>query len=197
MTTDKKELISTRRKSRKGVDVYRENPFWEPQTVKVGAKRITVAGGMHVNALGENVAHSGIHVIEEVDKDQFVKLYTKNVKAFFDIKPSTQKVLMAVINAIQKHPSADSIYLNWFVVEDYSLEHDLSISERSFYSALKELIAKGFLAESESTSQYWINPHLVFNGDRMTFIREYRRVDRKEAPKGAENAIDPQTNLDF
>lgn len=178
-----KELMSERRKSKKGQIVYRENPFWEPQEVKIGSKIIRIAGGRHINEEGESVSHSGIHQVKEVDETQFVKIYTQNIKSFFDIKPTTQKVLMAILNTIQKTPNADSIYLNWFEVDDYSKKHELQISERSFYNAMKELLLKGFIAESERINQYWINPHLFFNGDRMVFIREYRKKINNEIKK--------------
>ena len=90
---------------------------------------------------------------------------------------------MAILNTIQKTPNADSIYLNWFEVDDYSKKHELQISERSFYNAMKELLLKGFIAESERINQYWINPHLFFNGDRMVFIREYRKKINNEIKK--------------
>lgn len=166
-------MRAARRQSKRGVSVYRDNPFWKPTEIQVGKKRIAVAGGTHGG--GEILAYSGIHVVEEVNKDQFVKLYTKNMKIFFDIKPSTQKVLMAVIDVVQKSPGCDSIYLNWFTVEDFSEENDLKVSRASFHRAMAELIEKGFLAEAEDINKFWFNPHLIFNGDRMTFIREYRR----------------------
>ena len=171
---DNQEILSTRRKSRKGVPVYSQNPFWETTNIKVGTKKIRVSRGTHISDEGETVQHSGIHIVESVDKDQFVKLYTKNMKIIFDLKPTTQKVLMTVLDALQKCPGMDKIYLNWFTVEDYSEKHKLGISERSFYNAMKDLLGKGFIAESDQPNMYWINPHLFFNGDRMIFIREYR-----------------------
>lgn len=178
-TKSASQLVSQRRRSKKGVSVYKENPFWEPQEVKVGTKLIRIAGGVHISTNGESITHSGIHQIKEVDETQFVKIYTQNIKAFFDIKPSTQKVLMAILNIVQKTPNVDSIYLNWFEVEDYSKQYDLKISERSFYNAMKELLKKGFIAESEKINQYWINPHLFFNGNRMVFIKEYQKKEQK------------------
>jgi predicted DNA-binding transcriptional regulator len=186
------ELTSERRKSKKGAIVYRENPFWEPQEVKIGSKLIRIAGGRHISEEGESVSHSGIHQVKEVDETQFIKIYTQNIKSFFDIKPTTQKVLMAILNAIQKTPNADSIYLNWFEVDDYSKRHELQISERSFYNAMKELLEKGFVAESERINQYWINPHLFFNGNRMIFIREYRKKTNKDINDNNSNKEQPK-----
>ena len=176
---EKKNLISDIRSRKKGVTVYKENPFWEPTEIKMGKKIIRVAGGLHISNDGEGIKHSGIHIIEHVDKDEFVKLYTKNIKAFFDVKPSTQKVLQVILSVVQKSPGTDAIYLPFFEVQDYSKKNNLQISKASFHNSLKEMLQKGFLAEAEAPNKYWINPHLFFNGDRMTFIREYRLRDEK------------------
>ena len=178
-----KQYISKRRKSRKGIPVYSKNPFWKPVDVKVGTKTIRIAGGTHISNEGESVEHSGIHLIEEIDKDKFIKIYTKNMKVIFELKPSTQKVLMAILDSLQKSPGTDVIYLNWFQVEDYSQTHNLNISERSFYNAMSDLLEKEFVAESDKPNMYWINPNLFFNGDRMTFIREYRmkNIEQRES----------------
>lgn len=172
MNETKIETAPTRKK---GVLAYAANPFWEPTEVKVGTKIVRVAGGMHVSEEGESVQHSGIHIVEQVDKDEFVKLYTKNIKAIFDLKPTSQKVLQYLMVELQKTPNADAIYLAWVSAEQYFSEENLGISRASFHRALKELLEKGFIAESIKPNMYWFNPHLFFNGDRMTFIKEYRR----------------------
>ncbi len=176
---DKKDLISDVRSRKKGIAVYRENPFWEPTEIKVGTKTIRVARGRHISNEGESVQHSGIHIIEQVDRDEFVKLYTKNIKTFFDLKPSTQKVLQVILHIVQKNPGSDAIYLPFFEVQDYSKKNDWEVSKASFHNAMREMLNKGFLAEAEAPNKYWINPHLFFNGDRMTFIREYRLKNKK------------------
>ena len=163
---------------KKGVVSYRENPFWEDTKIKVGTKLIKVAGGTHVSESGEAVGVSGIHVIKEVDESEFLKLYTTNVKSIFDLKPTSQRVLQYLMAALQKTPNADAIYLAWFGAEEYFSENDLKVSRASFQRALKELLEKGFIAESLNPGMFWFNPHLFFNGDRMTFVREYRRKIR-------------------
>lgn len=171
---DKQDLISDVPSRKKGVTVYKENPFWEPTEIRVGKKIIRVAGGIHVSNEGEGVQHSGIYIIEHIDKEEFIKLYTKNIKIFFDLRPSAQKVLQAVLNILQKNPGNDALYLPFFEVQEYSKKNSLAISKASFHNAMKEMIQKGFLAEAEAPNKYWINPHIFFNGDRMSFIREYR-----------------------
>jgi len=168
---------------RKGVVAYQKNPFWEAQEVKVGSKMIKVAGGQHVSANGESVSHSGIHVVRHVDETEFVKLYTSNVKAIFDLKPTSLKVLQYLMVMLQETPNADAIYLAWIGAEEYFSEENVKVSRRSFHRALAEMIEKGFIAESTKPNMFWFNPHLFFNGNRMSFIQEYRKNPKPVRPE--------------
>ena len=184
--TDSSDLVSKRITPRKrGVVAYSKNPFWKPFEVDVGTRKVTIAGGMTTNTeTGEAMQHSGIHRIEHVDEDKFVKLFTQNIKLFFDLTAPSQKILQCVIATLQNHPNADGISLPWFTVDDFSQQHDLKISKSSFHRGLKEMLQKGFIAESELPHFYWINPHLFFNGNRMVFITEYRKTEKsKSVPK--------------
>lgn len=169
---------------KKGVQAYPDNPFWKDTTVKVGTKRITVTGGAYISEQGEEVRHGGIHVVRDVDESEFLKVYTKNVKAIFDLKPTSQRVLQYLMVELQKTPNADAVYLAWVGVEDYFSENDIQVSRSAFQRSLKELIEKGFIAESTRPSMFWFNPNLFFNGNRMTFVHEYRRKPAVEAPEG-------------
>jgi predicted transcriptional regulator len=165
-------ILSSRKK---GIQTYKENPFWDSTEVKIGTKKISVAGGMHVSDEGESVTHSGVHVVREVDENEFMKVYTKNIKSIFDLKPSTQRVLQYLLTELQKTPNADAIYLAWIGAEEYFSEQDLNVSRSSFQRSMKELLNKGLLAESTKPSMFWFNPNLFFNGNRMSFVHEYRK----------------------
>jgi len=171
--------LSENRKSiparKKGVVAYSENPFWQKTEVKVGTKKITVAGGSHMTSDGELVGHSGIHIIREVDESEFLKVYTKNINAIFALKPTSQRVLQYLMVELQKTPNADSIYLAWVGAEEYFSEHAVDCSRASFHRALHELLEKGFIAESTMPNMFWFNANLFFNGNRMTFVHEYRK----------------------
>ena len=169
---------------RKGVQAYPDNPFWENTTVNIGSKRITVTGGAYISDQGEEIRHGGIHVVREVDESEFLKLYTKNVRAIFDLKRTTQRVLQYLMVELQKTPNADAIYLAWMDAQEYFSEHDLQVSKASFHRALKELLDKGFIAESTRVNMFWFNPNLFFNGSRMAFVHEYRRKPSVPEPEG-------------
>lgn len=176
-------LVSTRVTSRKkGVSAYSKNPFWDPYSVDIGQKKVTIAGGFIAQPeTGETTHHAGIHRVEFVDEDKFIKLFTQNLRVFFDLSPASQKVLQCVLHTLQESPNKDGIFLPWFTVEDYSKLHSMKISRATFHRALKEMLEKGFLAESEHANFYWINPHLFFNGNRMMFISEYVKLSKSES----------------
>jgi hypothetical protein len=48
------------------------------------------------------------------------------------------------------------------------------MKEDTFKKGLRELLDKSFLAPKDSAS-FWTNPALFFKGDRVMFIKEYRR----------------------
>lgn len=179
---EKRAVVSSNVKPRKqGVKAYVENPFWKPYEVKVGTKRVTISGGfIHHPESGDALHHAGIHRYEHVDEDKFIKLFTQNLKVFFDLTPSSQKVLRYILETLQTTINADGIWLPWVDIEKYSNAHNLKISRTSYHRTLKEMLQKGFIAESERPNFYWINPNLFFNGDRMTFISTYVKKKKGE-----------------
>lgn len=172
MDDDRNSVIESRKK---GVVCYKENPFWEDTKIKLGSKRITVSRGTHVGEGGQKLAHSGIHVVKEIDSDEFLKVYTNNVRSIFDLKPTTQRILQYLMVELQKTPNADAIYLAWIGADEYFSHENLKVSRPSFQRGLKELLENKFIAESTKPSMFWLNPNLLFNGDRMAFIHEYRK----------------------
>ena len=55
---------------------------------------------------------------------------------------------------------------------------------------MRELIDKGFVAPTEAVAWYWLNPDYLWNGDRLAFVREFRR-------KGGQFADPRQESLPF
>ena len=62
------------------------------------------------------------------------------------------------------------------------------MKEDTFKKGLRELLDKGFLAPKSPTS-YWTNPALFFKGDRVMFIKEYRRR-KASADQEARNELE-------
>jgi hypothetical protein len=170
------------------------NPLLQAGDVPV--KRRRVRSGLAEKTLvdlqtGEVTAASVLHQIEEVDSDQFVKVFAAGLIATFELSKTAARVFQTVLQEYEKTPMhggfADSVHLAWF---DEGLSgRSCGISEKTFQRGLKELLAKGFLAPKSPTI-FWVNPALFFKGDRVMFVREYRRVARAPQPAQVESSLE-------
>jgi hypothetical protein len=127
-------------------------------------------------ATGEIVGVAAIHQVEERDDAEFVKVFAAGVAASYDLTKTAQRVFQVVLDQYQRTPMsrgfADHVNLFWFGegVEGRAV----GMSEKTFQRGLKELLAKRFIYP-KGPSAFWTNPALFFKGDRVLFIKEYRR----------------------
>jgi hypothetical protein len=160
-----------------------QNPFAKGSEIRTRHKTVrTRASGnrdLVDSETGEIVAQSAIHIIEEKDEEQFVKVFSEGVKAAFDLTRTGARVFSVVLEKYQQTPMtggfSDSLTLFFF--GDGLDGLSIGMSDRTFHGGLKELLAKGFLAP-KAPNQYWVNPALFFKGDRVAFVREYRKTAR-------------------
>lgn len=154
------------------------NPLVETKEIRV--KQRWVKSGRSQSLLnaetGEISAVAAIHQVEERDDAEFVKVFAAGVKAIYDLTKTASRVFQVVLETYQQEPMskgfADSIYLAWF---DGGLSgQSIGMSEATFNRGMRELVEKGFIYP-RSPSLFWVNPTMFFKGDRVMFIKEYRR----------------------
>ena len=154
------------------------NPLMEGQSVEV--KRRFVSGGLKRDLVdpltGEISGASVIREVVEKDDAEFVKVFAGGISAVFGLSRTAVRVFQLVLEMYQAEPMvggyADSVYLAWF--DDGLCGRDVGMTDRTFHAGLRELLAKGFLA-GKAPNVYWVNAGLFFKGDRVLFIKEYRR----------------------
>ena len=154
------------------------NPLMEGQSVEV--KRRFVSGGLKRDLVdhltGEISGASVIREVVEKDDAEFVKVFAGGISAAFGLSRTAARVFQLVLEMYQAEPMvggyADSVYLAWF--DDGLCGRDVGMTDRTFHAGLRELLAKGFLA-GKAPNVYWVNAGLFFKGDRVLFIKEYRR----------------------
>jgi hypothetical protein len=162
------------------------NPFLDPVTVEITGKlkrryvRTATSQELCDPETGEIKAISMIHTVEERDDASFVKIFADGVRAAFELGPAGAKVFQAVLEAYQREKMtggyADCLTLAWF--DDGLNGQSIGMSERTFNRGLKELLEKEFLIP-RMPNVYWVNPALFFKGDRVAFVKEYRRRQTK------------------
>lgn len=159
------------------------NPYMEPHIVPVKKKKVqsNLKGVSLINAeTGELEATTVIHQIEEVDQEHFVKVFTSGIAAMYELTKTGHKVFMAILDEYQKAPLskgyADCVYIAWF--NNGLAGRDIGMSESNFNRGLWELIDKQFISQHKP-NMFWINPALFFRGDRVAFIKEYRKKEKQ------------------
>lgn len=169
---------------RVGVIKHKENPFMTEHTVSTRRKRITVGGrGRAIidTETGEVEDTAEIVMVRDVDSEQFVKLFTQNIRVFFDLTPGTMKLVQVLLSQVQKHPNTDRVMLSIAIAQDYFAEtQGPTLSKASFHRAVKEMLEKQFIAETMLSGLFFINPNLFFNGDRIRFVNEIKRRKANE-----------------
>lgn len=134
---------------------------------------------------GEIMAPAGFWQAQEVDKTQFVKLYVNGVKAFKDLTGAGTKVFELLYLEVQKQVGKDRAYLSFNAIE----QELTPMSEATYARGMRELIEKKFIAPSTLQGWFYINPDYMWNGDRLAFVKEYRKAPSR--PKSEQ--IDTKT----
>lgn len=159
------------------------NPFCFDTELKIETrkKNLTVSRGTELierkdtsKSYFANIVHT-----QEVDKEEFIKLYTSQIKAYFDLTKTAYKVFFIFLRIYQDAIGKDHFYLSCKKAMSLAEKIDhFPLSESIFYRGVKELIDKRIIAKTNEKNWYFINPAIVFNGDRARFVSEI--VKKKE-----------------
>lgn len=173
---------------------FQKNPFFEQLSgMKTRAKRVTARGGKAIIDVetGELEDVAEIVSVHQVDNAQFVKVFTSNLKQFFNLRPTAFRMVQVLLYQLGKMRDRDQVYLNMSLAERYfTATGQKPVSSTAYYTAIKEMIEKGFIAESPDQGLYWINPTLFFNGDRVRFVKEYRNTQWKQRDMQLDERVD-------
>jgi hypothetical protein len=173
-------------KSRRGLERHRSNPFVQEAAIntKQGVKRLTNSHGDRMMLVSESTGEvmgqgAGFWQAQEVDRTQFVKLYVNGVKAFKDLTGAGTKVFELLYIEVQKGIGKDVVHLSFSDLDQQATP----MSKATFMKGMKELLTKDFIAETFTQGKYFLNPDYMWNGDRLAFVKEYRRAAEKPKAK--------------
>ncbi|WP_375634873.1 hypothetical protein [Bartonella sp. MM100QHHN] len=116
-----------------------------------------------------------IHVTKKTNEENFIEIFADGIQAVFNLSRTGHRALVIVLEEYQSNESKDknnsSVTLMWFDGGVNGKKHDMV--DRTFHNGLRELIQKGIL-KPKLPNQYWINPILLFKGNKIAFIKEYQ-----------------------
>jgi len=124
---------------------------------------------------GEHLGGAVFFQYQEVDKTQFLKLYVNGVKGITELSSAGTKVFEILYRAMQDKKDIDTILMSYDIVDKTIVK----ISRTTYFKGMKELVEKSFIAETMIQNYYFINPDLIFNGDRLSFVKSYIKCKSK------------------
>jgi hypothetical protein len=167
---------------------YEENPFLEQAVaeISVSVKRQTIRPKKQgndttlllVNGLGEEYGEASFVHQVEVDEQEFTKLFKEGVARISGLSARGSKVWAYVCDQLK--PGATTIHFMF----TQALAHTGYKTRANVVSGLAELLEAGILARSQESSLYFINPTIMFNGNRLTFAKSY--VKKKLEERGTQ-----------
>lgn len=160
---------------------YDQNPFLREVVATLGDKRVAVS--MKSN-LGELDPKTGVYQpipgqitkLISADRESFVKLYTAQIDAFFELGKPGRSVIKYLIWLHQREANRHLFILHLSQVKESSYE----ISRSSWFAGISELLDKKIIAASTATNGYYLNAAVFFNGDRTRFVTEVTRQKAEE-----------------
>lgn len=179
--------MPTKYKSIRDFTAYNENPFVEKavQDIKIVRRQQVIRPRnkdeiqMITSTDGEVTGYSQFMRFIEVEEEKFAKLYLSQLASFWELTKPSIRVFSYILTVLK--PKQD---LFIFIMED-CLQYAGYSSERSVFEGLTGLIEANIIARSNHHLKYYINPLVVFNGDRVTFAKTYikKKKEREEAIK--------------
>lgn len=161
------------------VEVFNDNPFGEMTFRRRRKTTKTDDCFIATKHEGEIVGDvAGFWTFEDVDKEKFVKVYVKGLAAFEGVSAAGAKVFEILLKTMSDNYGKDTVMIQQRREQAFTDE----ISRSTLKRGIQELIDRKFIARTPAMGLYWINPEFVFNGDRITFAKQYRLREKATTP---------------
>lgn len=166
---------------------HEENPFMpdllDSMTVTRRRKQLASSNGKHnmvvIDTDEKQVAHAAFYEIQEVDETQFIKVFSTFFAMQAGLSRTGREVLAYIMTLLE--PRKDTI----FIQNDKALHFLGYKTRKSLTTGIGDLLDKEVIARGFFDNEYFINPMIMFNGDRVTFAKTF--VKKKVTQKRLDN----------
>lgn len=180
------------KRTRRGLAVYESNPFFRLDDASKKIKELRNEKGERM-IVGQGgapaTAPAGFWRTEDVDNEKFIKLYISGVKAFEELTGAGTKVFTILYTELQNNLGKEYVHMSFDAID----QNATPMSNATYSRGMKELITKKFLAPSIVQGRFFVNPDYVWSGDRIAFVREYRRKQPRPDPNAGHPALFAET----
>jgi hypothetical protein len=171
---------------KKGVPVYASNPsipnpddIRRRKPVRFGDDK---RGFVVDNGNGEVMGVGGMsfYEFEEVDTAKFVKMFLAGIKQAAGLSKAGLAVFELVYTFVQENPNTDRVELSFYGAS----QQIKGLNDRTYRRGVRELLDREFLFRSPTEGVFFVNIRYMFNGDRLAFVKGYRRKGSSSVVQG-------------
>jgi len=167
------------------IEFFDRNPFISEWEIRYKERGFTIAKadyGYLINDDGEleiEVADGKFVSVIPVDSEEFTKIFVKKIGDFDKLSKPAMKVFLCLLYILPNQAMGrDTIkYTFHDALKAAKKQNITQLSNQTFRRGIRELIEKKFLARTDTTDVYWINPTRFFAGNRLTFAEMYIKKD--------------------
>jgi len=174
------------------VEYYERNPFVNEWEIRYKEKGVTLARaeyGYLINDDGEfefEVTDGKFVSITPVDSEEFTKIFVRKIGELDSLSKPAMKVFLCLLYILPSQAMGKDMikYTYHDALKAAKAQNIKAMSNQTFRRGIRELIDKKFLARTDASDNYWINPTRFFAGNRLTFVDMY--IKDSELPKIAQ-----------
>ena len=126
------------------------------------------------------LAQTGFFKVEEVDQSQFVKIFVSNIAEHNDLTTQGRNLMFYLMTLMR--PSSDTVRVRI----DEALKFLGYKAKRSYFMGVANLLERKIIARTKYDDEFYINPLVMFNGDRIVTAKIYVKK-KSEAAKRLAN----------
>lgn len=177
-----------------GYERFEENPFIEKflQEAPPIKRRMQFLGNNGRAAMVHEVVNKETGEVDaeavfmryvRVDEDRFAKIYLSRFEELWELSKPAMRVFGYILNNMTK--GQDRILIRMLDCLKYTkYKHRSAIN-----TGLADLVEKGVIARTEYPDEYFTNPLIFFNGNRIFFAEGYVK-DRKKRDQLDDRQLD-------
>ena len=174
-------LSSGKKPARRTRQRYATNPFLRDVVARLSDKRVAVAMKANLAEIDQQTGEitqipGQITKMIAADREGFVKLYTAQIDAFFELTKAGRAVIKYLIWLHQQDANKHLFYLH----PEQVAEAGMKIGKTTWYDGLADLTDRKIIAASTLPHMYFLNPAVFFNGDRSRLVIEIKKIRQTE-----------------
>lgn len=122
--------------------------------------------------------------IEDVDPEQFMKVFSAQLGAIYALPPRATKLLIVMWDIYSREAKKrketaplDYVEITLGIYDDLARKNGgAAPSKPTYHRAVNDLLNAGFIAAGDRAGRFWINPAVFFIGSRIRLIQEIRKA---------------------